>query len=436
MIWYVFDSFSRNSVTFLICVLCNTDIFVVNVVDSFKTGSEMLAENKSISCAVKSGILGLAQKRFVLLKHDSLTIHKRRDCVDHPNYLIFFEDIERVERTDQLDVSVHYREKGGEKKISLIFEEDDDVFRIMDCKSEISKPSQFKHLCHVGYNHEKGEFTGLPAHWHQLLKGSKINKADVEKDPENVLNVLEFYTSTKDNDYKILKKDRPQKPDLKENIKPDLPKKRRKMTFEEMVDQLVPLCNPTDPHKCYTLIKKLGQGASGSVYLAKYSNRANSIYMAIKRIHLKNQPRKELIINELNIIKTFRHPNLVEFVDSHYLKGDLYVVMEYMNCSLTNLIDYHTKNIKTSFKENEMACIIYETLQGISFLHSKEVIHRDIKSDNILLDKTGHIKLSILILFSGLWLLCSRQSARQESHNGRNSILDGSRGYQTEKLWV
>ena len=364
----------------------------------------MLSDNKSIPVILKSGILGFPHRRYIFLKSDSLSIHKRRDCLDHPISLLFFEDVDHIERTDEMDVSLHYKDKNANsKKISVTCEEEDDVFLLMECKNEISMPSQFKHLCHVGYNPENGEFSGLPAHWHQLLKGSKINKADVEKDPENVLNVLEFYTSTKDQeqDYKILKKNSPNN----ENIPvgpnaqkaPPTPKRRRKMTFEEMVSQLIPLCNPVDPHKCYTLIRKLGQGASGSVYLAKYSNRHNSKSMAIKRIHLKNQPRKELIINELNIIKSFQHPNLVEYIDSHYLKGDLYVVMEYMNCSLTNLIDYQTKNGNARyppFSEQQMACIIYETLQGIAFLHLKQVIHRDIKSDNILLDSHGNIKLS------------------------------------------
>ncbi len=358
------------------------------------------SHKRSIPVSLKSGLLGLSQRRYVFLKKDSLSIHKRKDCLDHPVALLFFEDLDYIERTDELDVVLHYKERGNDKKMSVSCEDDNDVFSILECKNEISKPSQFKHLCHVGYNHDKGEFTGLPAHWHQLLKGSKINKSDVEKDPQNVLNVLEFYTSNKEQDYKIIK-DSPKKEEelvLNTEIKqppPELPRRKRKMTFEEMVNQLVPLCNPVDPHKCYTLIKKLGQGASGSVYLAKYANKANSISMAIKRIHLKNQPRKELIINELNIIKSFRHPNLVEYVDSHYLKGDLYVVMEYMNCSLTNLIDFLTRQQRNPpFSESVMACIIYETLQGIAFLHLKQVIHRDIKSDNILLDKAGNIKLS------------------------------------------
>eukprot|EP00835_Amoeboradix_gromovi_P003957 NODE_283_length_11832_cov_0.293190.p3 type:complete len:358 gc:universal NODE_283_length_11832_cov_0.293190:10161-11234(+) len=356
----------------------------------------MLSENRNIPVTLKSGILGFSQRRYVFLKNDSLSIHKRKDCLDHPVVLLFFEDVDYIERTDQLDVTLHYKDRGNDKKLILTCEEEDDVFLLMESKNEISMPSHFKHLCHVGYNAENGEFSGLPSHWHQLLKGSKINKQDVEKDPQNVLNVLEFYTKDH-NDYKMLKQDsipvanNRQKP-------PTVPRRKRKMTFEEMVSQLVPLCNPTDPHKCYTLIRKLGQGASGSVYLAKYANRHNSKSMAIKRIHLKNQPRKELIINELNIIKSFQHPNLVEFIDSHYLKGDLYVVMEYMNCSLTNLIDYQSKHHSKPFTEPQMASIIYETLQGIAFLHLKQVIHRDIKSDNILLDGFGNIKLSNFFL--------------------------------------
>ena len=58
----------------------------------------------------------------------------------------------------------------------------------------ISTPTNFSHNCHVGYNATNGTFTGLPEEWKILLNGSKITKEDMTKNPQAVLDVLEFYT--------------------------------------------------------------------------------------------------------------------------------------------------------------------------------------------------------------------------------------------------
>ncbi|KAL5000400.1 kinase-like domain-containing protein [Aspergillus recurvatus] len=151
--------------------------------------------------------------------------------------------------------------------------------------------------------------------------------------------------------------------------------------------RLVAICTPGDPTKLYYNLNKIGQGASGGVFTA-YEQHTNNC-VAIKQMNLDLQPKKDLIINEILVMKDSKHKNIVNFLDS-YLHGlDLWVVMEYMEGG--SLTDVVTFNIMS---EGQIAAVCRETLNGLQHLHSKGVIHRDIKSDNILLSLDGNIKLT------------------------------------------
>lgn len=120
-------------------------------------------------------------------------------------------------------------------------------------------------------------------------------------------------------------------------------------------------------------------------------------------MNLEQQPKQDLIINEILVMKESRHRNIVNFIDSFLLKGDLWVVMEYMEGG--SLTDVVTCNIMS---EGQIAAVSRETLEGLRHLHEHGVIHRDIKSDNILLSLQGDIKLSTSpSLFSLLSLTCT-----------------------------
>ncbi|KAL1914214.1 uncharacterized protein VTP21DRAFT_9667 [Calcarisporiella thermophila] len=151
--------------------------------------------------------------------------------------------------------------------------------------------------------------------------------------------------------------------------------------------KLKEICTDADPTRLYRNLVKIGQGASGGVYTA-YQVGTN-LSVAIKQMNLEQQPKKELIINEILVMRESQHRNLVNFIDSFLYRGALWVVMEYMEGgSLTEVVTY---NIMT---EGQIACVCKEILEGIHHLHSNGVIHRDIKSDNVLLSLNGDIKLT------------------------------------------
>ena len=127
--------------------------------------------------------------------------------------------------------------------------------------------------------------------------------------------------------------------------------------------------------------------ASGGVYTA-YQVGSN-LSVAIKQMDLDKQPKKDLIINEILVMRASRHPNIVNYIDSFLYKNELWVVMEYMEGG--SLTDVVTANLRS---EGQIAAVSRETCQGLDHLHRHGVIHRDIKSDNVLLSLNGDIKLS------------------------------------------
>ncbi|KND03890.1 STE/STE20/PAKA protein kinase [Spizellomyces punctatus DAOM BR117] len=165
------------------------------------------------------------------------------------------------------------------------------------------------------------------------------------------------------------------------------PRQRATTTTDDVIDRLTAICNQADPTKLYRNLVKIGQGASGGVFTA-YQVGSNSA-VAIKQMNLEQQPKKDLIINEILVMKDSRHKNIVNYIDSFLWKGDLWVVMEYMEGG--SLTDCVTSNFMT---EGQIAAVCKETLEGLAHLHSKGVIHRDIKSDNVLLGLDGQIKLT------------------------------------------
>lgn len=163
--------------------------------------------------------------------------------------------------------------------------------------------------------------------------------------------------------------------------------RQRQSAAIDVVASLKRICSEGDPREIYRGFSKIGQGASGGVYTGH--ERGSNRLVAIKQMNLEQQPKKDLIINEILVMKESSHPNIVNFIDSYLCGGELWVVMEYMEGG--SLTDVVTFNIMT---EGQIASVCRETLKGLQHLHSKGVIHRDIKSDNILLSMEGNIKLS------------------------------------------
>jgi protein-serine/threonine kinase len=319
--------------------------------------------------------------------------------------MIFLGQIKSVERTENRPYC--FKIETREKVIWISCRSEEELYSWMDeiysraPHVGVSNPTNFVHKVHVGIDAKTGLVTGLPESWKNLLLSSNISNEDVQENRQAVLEVLQYYSDyyggeaitvqPKGKKPKPPVAPRPQKE--KENVKEKVEnvvvneKRLSKMSDDEIMKKLKQLVNPANPNLLYQKIKKIGQGASGSVYEAKIIQ--SDQIVAIKQMNIANQPRKELIYNEILVLKDSKNENVVNYLDSHLHDGDLWVVMEYMEGgALTDVIDNNL------LSEPQIAAICLETLKGLVHLHARSIIHRDIKSDNVLLDYAGHVKLT------------------------------------------
>ncbi|KAI9365268.1 kinase-like domain-containing protein [Pilaira anomala] len=318
---------------------------------------------------------------------------------------------------------------------------------------DISTPYNTVHVTHVGFDPNTGEFTGLPKEWTLLLTQSGITKQEQENNPQAVIHAIEFFQGvtqenredvvwkkipkTEQNIRKTLKRfsslriTKPKESNLVEGLvkvhyytkkklnesekeSPELtrltdatsfeestsslatgppgtvkkrPPKEKGMNDQDVLNKLQEICDNSNPLLIYSDMVKIGQGASGGVYIAY--REGNPRPVAIKQMNVEKQPKKELIINEIMVMKQSQHPNIVNYIESYLWNGDLWVVMEYMEGG--SLTDVVTCNM---IMEGQIAAICKQVLEGLKHLHANGVIHRDIKSDNVLLSMQGDIKLT------------------------------------------
>ncbi|KAM4862452.1 LOW QUALITY PROTEIN: serine/threonine-protein kinase PAK 2-like [Urocitellus parryii] len=127
-------------------------------------------------------------------------------------------------------------------------------------------------------------------------------------------------------------------------------------------------------------------GAKSSDKQKKNTNLTNEeIMVAIKHIYIQKYPWKDLIPNELLVMKELKIPNIINLLDSYLVRDDLFVVTEYLaGGPLTDVVT------ETCMDEAQIAAMCIECLQALEFLHANNVIHHDIKSNNVLLGMEGN----------------------------------------------
>ncbi|KRY84985.1 Serine/threonine-protein kinase PAK mbt [Trichinella pseudospiralis] len=165
-----------------------------------------------------------------------------------------------------------------------------------------------------------------------------------------------------------------------------------------------------DPRSNLYDFVKIGVGSTGTVCTAIEKDTGRKV--AVKKMDLRRQQRRELLFNEVLgsfssfflikriiiavycslevvIMRDYRHPNIVEMYSSHLVEDELWVIMEFLEGgALTDIVT------SSKMDEVQIATVCKQCLDALAYLHEQGVIHRDIKSDSILLDAEGKVKLS------------------------------------------
>ena len=131
----------------------------------------------------------------------------------------------------------------------------------------------------------------------------------------------------------------------------------------------------------------MGRGGQCKVY--KVQCRKTNQFFAMRmlqKVSSSNRVQMEILVQQ-----QLQHPNLLNLINTYLYSENLFMVVEYMDRkSLTQIAINQYKNIN----ENILIYIIHEVLTGLKYIHKYGKIHRDIKSDNILINSQGNIKIA------------------------------------------
>lgn len=165
-----------------------------------------------------------------------------------------------------------------------------------------------------------------------------------------------------------------------ETVPKPCPKSNEESTDKEIVN-----------FKSFTIIDEIGNGAFGTVYKVTKNNTDDTYAMkSLSKVTLQKSKQLKYAISECKIMKELAHPFIVTLYYAFQTAHFLYLVLEYCpNGDLSSLV-----KAKRKLDEHTAKFYLAEIILALEYLHNLNIIYRDLKPANILIDTEGHIKLS------------------------------------------
>ncbi|KAL3666627.1 cyclin-dependent kinase 5 [Phytophthora oleae] len=139
----------------------------------------------------------------------------------------------------------------------------------------------------------------------------------------------------------------------------------------------------------YQKLEKVGEGTYGVVYKAK--DRVTGEVIALKKIRLEAEDEgiPSTAIREISLLKELQHCNIVRLYNIVHTERKLTLVFEYLDQDLKKYLDVCEKGLEKPILKS----FLYQLLRGIAYCHQHRVLHRDLKPQNLLINREGELKL-------------------------------------------
>ena len=162
----------------------------------------------------------------------------------------------------------------------------------------------------------------------------------------------------------------------------------------------------------YEVIGVVGEGAYGIVY--KCLNKETNKYVAVKKFkETQDKLVQKTMKRELAMLQLLRHENVVEFQESFVSKGNFFLVFEYVEKNLLEVLEESPRGLSPKL----IRSLVYQMCKAVSYLHKNNMIHRDVKPENLLIDENFNLKL------------CDFGFARKVKLNKYNNHIDTMTDY-------
>ena len=140
--------------------------------------------------------------------------------------------------------------------------------------------------------------------------------------------------------------------------------------------------------KNYEVIGVVGEGAYGIVYKCK--NKETGKLVAIKKFkEIEDKLVQKTMKRELNMLRMLKHDNIVDFQDAFIYKGNLFLVFEFVEKNLLEVLEKSPDGLSPKL----IRSFVFQMCKAVHYLHTNNMIHRDVKPENLLIDENMQLKL-------------------------------------------